>query len=240
VFITIIRDDFVRGGPNPWPDLFGDFAAALRTNVGKVCDLVVADFSTTSPLERAVSQLVLMDAMHGYFDFRFVTRCGIPRITLTGTPADWRSIRTRAEVFVEYELEWWITELRPILDEFVNAAEGRVNEQHWQSIYGALNMSGGPYITGWLPVLFPYLIEANKDVIRNEYLESWRSLGRNSRHYGPIVNNFPKGISKTPVVWNYLGTLLDMEFLAGFAGVRQDPETLELSPQLGWAARYID
>ena len=158
LLLRIIRDDFRRGQPNPWPEVFEQFTASIREHLGKRCDLVVADFSTTGALERTVSQLILLDAMHSYFNYELVTRCGIPRITLAGTPADWRSIRTRAEMFAEFELGWWVDELRPILDGFVAAAEGASDVAHWQLLLKPQAMSGGPYLTGWLPVLFPYLL----------------------------------------------------------------------------------
>jgi hypothetical protein len=49
---------------------------------------MVCDFSTTGPVERVVSQVVLMDALRKYFTYVIRTICGIPTVTLEGTPAD--------------------------------------------------------------------------------------------------------------------------------------------------------
>jgi hypothetical protein len=241
--LNVQRDDFVRGRPNPWPELIEQFTTEIRQHLGKRCELVIADFSTTGPLERTVSQMVLLDAMRGYFEYAFYTLCGIPRLTLTGTPADWRSIRTRAEVFAEFELGWWIDALRPILDGFVAAAEGQIDTAHWCSMYKRNNGSGGPYIAGWLSLLFPYLCHHRRDsvpeLIRNPYLQGWRErlLKDDDLGGGPTTNQFPAALSSAPLRWNYLEEIIDLEMLAGFAGVRQDPATLELTPQLGWAIR---
>ena len=54
---------------------------------------------------------------------------------------------------------------------------------------------------------------------------------------GPTLEAFPGGLSKAPFRWEYLGRPFDMEFLAGFVGVAQDPETLALRPEIGWAVR---
>ena len=35
----------------------------------------------------------------------------------------------------------------------------------------------------------------------------------------------------------YIGLEFQMEFLVGFVGVKQDKETLELRPEIGWAIR---
>ena len=89
--------------------------------------------------------------------------CGIPSIALTGTLQDWQSIRARIEVLETFELDWWVSRLRPILDEFVLAAEGRPNRTFWRSIY-KFRPAKGPYdpqtVTGWLVDLFPYLGDA--------------------------------------------------------------------------------
>jgi hypothetical protein len=244
LLLSVRRDDFVRGAANPWPELFDEFTAKIRQHLGKRCDLVVANFSTTGPLERTVSQLVLLDAMQGYFEYELLSLCGIPRITLTGTPEDWRSIRARAEVFVEYGLEWWVHELRPILDKFVAAAEGEIDTAHWCSMYKLDNNSGGPYITGWLSLLFPYLRhrpahDAPPQLVPNQHLRGWRErmLDKNSFGGAPTTDAFPAALACVPMRWKYLDQIIPMQLLAGFAGVRQDPTTLEVTPQLGWAVR---
>ena len=121
--IIVIRDEFVRGSPdNDWPGVFGEFSNAIARHIGKQRDLVVATFSTTGPVERAASEVVLMSAMQKYFKYIVLTRCGIPQITLLGTPDDWRSIQQRAAVLAEYGLESWVRELSPILDQLCEAA----------------------------------------------------------------------------------------------------------------------
>ena len=42
---------------------------------------------------------------------------------------------------------------------------------------------------------------------------------------------------KADFYWIYQGLEFQMEFLAGFVGVKQDKETLELRPEIGWAIR---
>ena len=47
-------------------------------------------------------------------------------------------------------------------------------------------------------------------------------------------------ISGVPEHFNYawyIGLEFQMEFLVGFVGVKQDKETLELRPEIGWAIR---
>jgi len=239
--LQVRRDDFAPGAGNPWPELFQAFDEQLHAHLGKRSELVVADFSTTGTLERAVSQQVLMDAMQGYFDYELLSLCGIPRVTLTGTPEDWREIRTRARVFGEYELGWWIEALDPILDHFVAAAEGRVDVDHWSTIYKLKDDSGGPYLSGWFHVLFPYLVHLSssgqRKLVPNPHLKNWHAGMSVDFGGGPTTADLPGAVSRVPLRWRYIDEVFDMELLAGFVGVHQEPDSLELSPQLGWAVR---
>jgi hypothetical protein len=229
--IVVIRDEFVRGSPdNDWPGVFGEFSAVIAEHIGKQRDLVVANFSTTGPVEKAASEVVLMSAMQQYFEYIVVTRCGIPRITLLGTPDDWQSIRQRAAVLAEYGLESWVRELSPILDQLCEAAAGRPDRAMWKSFYKFKSGSGSDRVTGWINVLFPYLRrEGSGELEPNRYVQSWRD------GEGPEPSSFPSGLSIAPFIWKYLGTKLPMEFVAGFVAVSQDPATLGVRPAIGWA-----
>lgn len=236
--LRVRRDDFVKGADdNPWPEMVAAFTELLGEHIGKKRDLFVADFSTTGALERTVSQVVLMGAVEKYFAYQFASLCGIPKVTLHGTPDDWRAVRWRARVFRELELGPWLDALEPILDHFVAAAEGRPDRQHWRSIYKLNESSGGPYVTGWLQVLFPYLSNPHQQrMVENTNLATWHEGMNAPFGGGPIMNGFPSGMSAVPFVWEYLSTRYPMELLAGFAGVRQT-DAGAVTPQLAWGVR---
>lgn len=211
--LTVIRNGFVKGSPdNDWPGVFGEFSDAIAKHIGKQRDLVVADFSTTGVVERAASEVVLMSAMRHYFDYTLLTRCGIPRITLLGTPEDWRSVQHRAAALAEYGLAIDAA----VLAQLVAAAEGKPDRAMWQSFYKREGGSGGPYVNGWINALFPSL-----------------SAG----HHGVALHKYPSGLSIAPFLWKYLDRRFDMELVAGFVAVSQDPTTLGVRPAIGWAVR---
>lgn len=81
-----------------------------------IADLMVCDFSTTTAIIRTASQVVMMDALKQYFDYRLYAVCGIPWITVRGTVDDWKKIRERVEIIGQYDLEWWTNRLLPICD----------------------------------------------------------------------------------------------------------------------------
>lgn len=247
--LTIRRDDFVKGSPeNPWGEVIDEFRRQIGAQVGPRHGLIVADFSTTGAVERVASEVVLMDAMKSYFEFKFLSRCGIPTITLEGTLGDWRTIRARLDEFDDLDLAWWTSVLRPILDQFVKAASGRPDRAFWQSIFKENNRSGGPYFTGWLTRLFPYLQYAEF-----EPEPSFRRTGRRINHVNPFreagtddgrfrgmtAKDLPSPLSRAAFKWEYLDRELDYEFIAGMIGIEQDHQTMGLRPGIGWAVRAI-
>ncbi len=238
--IEVRRDEFVKGAPdNDWQGVFSEFSDKIAEHIGKKRDLVVADFSTTGPVERAASEVVLMSAMQAYFEYTVASMCGIPSITLLGTVEDWVSIRRRAEVLAEFDLKWWVDALVPVLDHFVAAARGQVDRAFWQSFYKRNNASGGPYVTGWLNVLFPYVEQSDwsakrRHTVKNDAVTSWEKGMSAVFGGGPKPDDFPVGLSTAPFVWNYFGTKFPMEFLGGFVGISQDPASRAVRPAIGW------
>lgn len=233
--ITVRRDDFVPGSPsNPWPEAFGAFSDEVARVIGRKRDLIVADFSTTGPAERAASEVVLLDAMRPYFRQRLYTMCGVPRVTLFGTVEDWRSIQERARMFGEFGLEAWVRALEPVLEQLVSASRGQPDPSFWRSFYKHDAMSGGPYVTGWVNVFFPFLrADEQGELAPNPHALAW------SPDAGARSDDFPSGVSRAPFEWRVLDRTLAMELLGGFAGVSQDPDTLAVRPEIGWAVRPV-
>ncbi len=236
--IAVRRDDFVKGSPeNPWPDLFAAFASEVAARTGELHGLVVADFSTTDATARAASEIVLLSAAQPYFSYEFHSLCGIPEITLDGTTEDWLALGRRAERLIHYDASAWITELLPVLHQFVEAHEGRVDVEFWRSFYKVNSGSGGPYITGWINVLLPYVFNRERTMAANPAVKSWREGLHGASGGGPTTEQLPSGLSRVPFLWKFLQHEFQMELLGGFAGVAQDPHTLALRPEIGWAVR---
>ena len=234
--VVIIRNDLVRGEPGSrWDDAVETLSAAVREHLAPGSELFRPSFSTTGTAERIAAEVVFLDAMGGYFDYGICTLCGIPAIGLEGTVEDWRLLAERAEGFARFDLEWWVGPLRPILAEFVAAAGGMPDPIVWKSIYRWDEISGGDCVTGWIVSFFPYLWNNAGTSQRNEwFVEGAKRRGWAS---GPASHELPSSIARVPFKWDYLGTMLDMEFLGGFVGVTQLQPSLALRPEIGWAIR---
>lgn len=236
-----VEREFWGSSQAEWVGLFEEFAEQVKDRVGDIGKVIGAHYSTTSIVEQAAFQMLLLKTVENYFQYEFSSLCGIPRITLQGTPEDWRDLRGRAESMREYDLEWWINPLLPILDEFVAASEDRINKDFWNSIFKWKNESGGPYITGWIGNFFPYIYrnrqrKDNPDVrervlVPNPYLEEEPPM------FGGLKKNIlPNSLAQVPFKWTILDQdPIDMLASAGFVGVSQDPDTLTLRPEIGWA-----
>jgi hypothetical protein len=254
--LTVERDDLHRGSPeNPWAEVIAGFAALLRQEVGELAQRFICDFSTTGPVERTVSEVVLLDALQSYYSYNVVGVCGIPSVTLEGTLADWQKLRHKVEWLDPFGLDWWLRELRPICDQFVRAAAGDVDRDHWKRLYKIRAVYGAKVINGWLGKLFPYTSdyqtgqytarnplldpEVEKEIRKLEREDARNKGSKGNRFHAPGIGaeDLPRGLSQV------LFTLRDargeraMDFLAGPMIATQDAETMALRPALGWAVR---
>jgi hypothetical protein len=230
--IIIVRNEFVLGNANnDWAGCFAEFSDRIGEHIGTDKQaLIVADFSTTGAIEKAASEVVLMDAVQAYFSYEVHTRCGIPTVTLLGSVADWQKVKSKAAALAQFggeHLTAWLKKVDPILDQFVLAAEGKANERFWQDIYKGQSMSGGLSMDGWLLRLFPYTKDWYGKQVKNPALNG----------NGVNASQLPSSLSSVPFIWDYYGNRLDYLFLAGFTGVAQDEQTLAVSPVIGWAVR---
>jgi hypothetical protein len=240
--IQIDRPDFFLGQPNPWPEVFSDFSDGIAAHVGKLRDLVVASFSTSGPVERAATEVLLMDTFQAYFEYEMRAGCGIPQITLLGTPDDWRSVRRRASMLSEFELTWWTDALLPVLDQIVETAEGQVDQSFWRSFFRYQSGSGPAELTGWILTLFPYL-EGERTPEQNPYLAGWERALRAAESRtswifepeGPSLDVLPGSIASAPVKFIDVrdGSEHPLRFVGGMFGVTQD-QAGALAPEFGW------
>ena len=58
-----------------------------------VAELVCPPFSNTTSIEDIAQKITIMDICKNYFDYKCMTMCGFPEITLEGTEADWRMLK---------------------------------------------------------------------------------------------------------------------------------------------------
>lgn len=225
-----------------WEEIIRDFAVQIEQNTqGSIASSLITDFSTTGPIEAVSSRITLMSTVKEYFEFVVVNMiCGIPYITLKGTPQDWRLIREKSMELARFDLKWWISGLIPVLDEFVKTAEGNPSQEFWKSIVmtyrpedirgaGCIpDPDGETMVDGWFLKLFPYCKE-----------------GRTPDKL-PIDVSMPPETVSVPFTYrevNSAGQLvkeIKMNITSGLIGVTEDKETYELTPKFGWYINVDD
>lgn len=216
-----------------WERIFPQFTEQISKYAGNhLTELLTCNFSTTTPLEKVASEITIMEAVKPYFEFIVIRIvCGIPKITLEGTPEDWEKVLCKAKELKGYELEWWISELEPLLEEFVKASKGKVDKAFWRNMfkYHSQKRYGAPnIIDGWIVKFFPYDKEGKRNNLKQ--LEG--------------TNCLPDEIVKVDVkyqeVYNNTVNNVPLELWAGFIGLKQNNKTFALRPQIGWMVRKKD
>ena len=234
--ISVISEYDLYSPLMDWDTLLNGFEIQIAENTkGNIADIMRADFSTTGNTERITSQVTLMSAVKSYFDFAAIhTICGIPTITIEGTPDDWRKIIKKVESLRNYDLGWWVDDLKPILQEFVNASEGNVNKDFWQNIVkkdrpesmkngAGCGVKDATKFDGWFLKFMPFDKDGRTpDAVvygRNDMLPSVVSAP-----FTYIVKDATGNIiSKTP-----------MEIMSGFVGIDVNEKTYTMRPHIGW------
>ena len=229
----VVKTDEVRlDDPNaPWETIFPQFTQQIARHAGRdLTETLSANFSTTTPVERVASDITIMEAMKSYFEYIVIGAvCGIPEITLQGTPGDWQKVLDKTRQLAKYDLAWWTQELEPILEEFVRASQGKVKKTFWRNMfkYHTSKKYGAPrVIDGWIIKFFPY----NKDGKRNNLKELFGG------------NSLPNEIVKVDLKHIDAKTRMttSLELWAGFAGLEQNPDNYALTPKIGWMIRKAD
>ena len=215
-----------------WSSLLNGFASKIDIYTkNEIAKTITSEFSTTGSVERIASQITLMETVKSYFQFiirRMV--CGIPTITIIGTSEDWQQVLDKTLHLKSYGLGRWINSIKPILTEFINAAQGHPNQRFWQSIVkkrkaDELRYGGGcsPHKTkldGWLLKLFP-----DKDGKTDKYMT----------YKGHLQSEFVR-VGFKYRIYDALGNLVSetpMELCAGFVGAEVNSNTRMLTPKIG-------
>ena len=232
-------EDLLTGQPD-WAKLLDDFNAQIKENTkGDLAQTITADFSTTGTTERIASEVTLMETVKSYFEYIIMRlSCGIPSVTLKGTPQDWQKILDKTQQLKPYGLEAWTESLTPILKEFVLAAQGCPNRKFWQSMVkqtrpdqlegGACNPNKPTEIDGWLLKLFPD--ENGQTLDHTPHTKSMPvDRARVNFKYQQIAPADGSLISETT-----------MELIAGFVGAEVDTVTRAITPKIGWMVCTTD
>ena len=242
----IIRNDSLENNARYWGTLIKDFCNETKNHTcNDLYDFFVPNFSTTTPVQTTVYQITLLESYKKKFSYVGETGCGIPQITITGNKEDWIWIFDHLSDLDKLGLTWWGKELRPIIKEFINVFDDKINVSFWDSIYKDAAEYGAFYISGWIIKFFPYLPTTGEDFLgytsegKGKYELVYRLnpyLHGNDYKLSTLgTESFPSGLSQIDIKWiNYFNrTTKKMEAYSGFFGVKQSQDKT-LEPFISW------
>lgn len=228
-------DIFLNNPDSPWEKYFPRFTSQIASYVGdSLVSVLASDFSTSTLTTRTASQITAMASMKEYFEYEMVfCICGIPKVILEGTPADWQRIIDGVQFLRRYEMDWWVDEMLPVLEKIKRASEGEVDKKFWRGMFKLHEEQrdgdcGGTdtydIFDGWVVKFYPYY----DDKVRT----SLKTLGASS--------SLPPEIVSAPLSFrdqsdgHIAGGDAELTLYAGFVGLSQNPETFALKPEIGW------
>ncbi|RYE28833.1 MAG: DUF4419 domain-containing protein [Sphingobacteriales bacterium] len=253
----------------PWETLFPEFTEQIAKFTGKsLIDNLTADFTTTTPTATIASQITIMESMKEFFNYKVTfIGCGLPEVTIEGSVKDWEKIDRRLDYLTKFDLKWWTSELKPIIKKIIETKKGKLDQQFWMNMvkyhklgaYGAYNG-----IDGWLLKFYPYLTGGSPPMLaqrkddKNEKVDfpmfrfddpafKTRKLYLRRSEFKEInnIDDLPKEVANVPFEFEIQDNsgkvikLINMEFWAGFMGVRQDKTTFNVKPEIGWAINKL-
>ena len=232
LIVHIPKSDDVHSPSFNWDVVFDDFDRQIGANTkGNLADVMRADFSTTGKTERIASQITLMSTVKAYFDYLVIIGvCGIPSITIEGTPDDWRKVLDKTRQLRAYGIEDWVEELEPILEEFVAASKGNPNVRFWQDIVKrdkideitkriCVGKEEPTKVDGWFLKLMPF--DKNGRTPESVYYDT---------------QDMKPNVVSAPFVCKIIGEVGEhrMSMHAGLVGVDVDGEANTMRPRIGW------
>lgn len=238
--LVVQSDKDLLSGDADWQKLMADFTAQINdATKGDIAKTITADFTTTGTTERIASQITLMETMKSYFDYvvHYIA-CGIPSVTLTGTPHDWQKVLEKTQLLQKYGVGPWTKRLVPILTEFVKASEGKADQAFWQDMVkkGRVDKLGDgkciprepTKLDGWILKFFPDENGQTPDQVPHTHKMPSERVYVDFKYQvvsptdGTVVSDIP------------------LQLVAGFIGTDVDTLTHALTPKMGWVVRHME
>ena len=197
-----------------------------NVKVPEYVDAVTADFSTTTPVQKIVSQITVMSSLQEFFEFKMVMFCGIPSVEMLGTDDDWAKLQSKLKVlrtllepienYIGLEAEWWSL-VEDVFKKLHDTYRGVPDKDWWSRIVTYEGFSSGPSgYTGWI----------------NQFMEGTRKLLQ--------VYDFSSGLITVPLtIEDPSGQQDTAALVAGMLGFTIHEDRINQAPSVqpfqGWS-----
>jgi len=257
--LIVRMDDLVNLKEENWKQLIDTFALMARQKTtAEFYQTMLPEFSTSTPETKTVLHTILLSSLKEVISLSGASGCGIPNVVLLGTREDWVTLLQHVEQLDRYDLQFWTVELKPILQEFINAFDGKPDRGFWQRMYKYREEYQVLQMNGWLSKFFPYFTRSewlDGDRLQTyikTHPEAAEAEGISVTHYyrnpflsgNDYLNNsidirdIPDAICEIPLTWNNFFSNdpaeqhQELTLCAGFIGA--DQQNLALKPHAAW------
>ncbi|KAN0038015.1 hypothetical protein ACTA71_000187 [Dictyostelium dimigraforme] len=222
----------------PFDKVSIEMSNQIQSNIKdpSIRDLIIPNFSTTMESDKVVFSIALMSTMKQYFNYECMSSCGLSEVTLLGEINDWIDLKERAEKLNQFdnkkcEIKRWLTYLLPVLDKFIESANGNPNTKWWNQMVDYKSQSGGSILTGWLATFCVFNISG----IYNDNLQLWW-CNKTKNQKWPRVNgnSIPNGFLSTPMKLIQGGNQYNSTIYSGHFASKLLDNNSKLIPSLDW------
>ena len=164
-----------------WDDFFKEMKLQISQYVKdpKLISILSNNFSTTTKVESILSSACIMDTFKSYFEYdRCIPDCGIRNLFMKGKLEDWEQVKEKTRSLLKFmakgqlqketEFTSYLTNLFPILNEFILTYQGQGRAEFWNKIMnfkdGTQGSGSTTYITGWILCFYLGFTQDSKNV----------------------------------------------------------------------------
>lgn len=225
-----------------WTATIDGFAEKIDANTrNDVARLLTANYSTTGTVERMASEIVLMETTKPFFNFIVMyLSCGIPSVTLTGTSEDWQSVLDKTVRLKELGAGSWVSDMEPVLEQFVRAAQGHPDQAFWQDMVmkntpsslrgGGCSLESPTELDGWFLKLMPYDKDGKPTPAK---------VPHNYRNFHKQMSSVPVRYIEVDSLTGIVKKTTQLKLSGGIAGYMADENDC-VSFKIGWAVNKSD
>ncbi|KAM9993924.1 hypothetical protein ACTFIZ_011885 [Dictyostelium cf. discoideum] len=229
----------------PFDELTIEMSNQIQSNIKdpSIKDLIIPNFTTTTESDKVVFSIALMSTMKNYFKFVFKSYCGLSEVTLLGEINDWINLKERVEKLIQFdnkdgEIKKWLVYLLPVIDKFIESANGNPDTTWWNQIVNYKQQSGGSILTGWLATFCVFDNDGKYNDGKyddDEYIESYGGE-KNEDFPWPRVKAdlIAKGFVSCPVLLKDIEKEYNSTIYSGHFGSKIFDNNSKLIPSLDW------
>jgi len=245
--ILRFRDDSLEYKSKSWVNIINLLSKQTQEYTkSDYYSFFVPKFSTTDNIRTVAYQITMLECFRKAFVYIADSGCGIPNISLSGEKKDWETILHQLNKLDELGLSEWAENIRPLIQEFINVYDGKIDKEFWQRIYKTASEYSATYISGWIIKFFPYLKSAGESAEANDRKDV--SVYKEETKPNPFwqgekyllsnlqTSDFPSGIAKIDIIWNnfFKDQTKVIQAFAGFFAIKQYKDRT-LEPFISWA-----